>query len=67
MSDLVGNPNCWFSHAQAQIKIFAIKYRFTGSFCYCVCCIVAIGPVATGPVAPVSSGPVAAENKATKS
>ena len=19
MSDLVGNPNCWFSHAQAQI------------------------------------------------
>ena len=19
MSDLVGNPNCWFSHAQAQV------------------------------------------------
>ena len=21
MSDLVGNPNCWFSHAQAQITL----------------------------------------------
>ena len=20
MSDLVGNPNCWFSHAQAQLS-----------------------------------------------
>ena len=21
MSDLVGNPNCWFSHAQAHIQM----------------------------------------------
>ena len=21
MSDLVGNPNCWFSHAQAHLKV----------------------------------------------
>ena len=27
MSDLVGNPNCWFSHAQAQMKISLIKYE----------------------------------------
>ena len=23
MSDLIGNPNCWFSHAQAQV-IYAL-------------------------------------------
>ena len=21
MSDLVGNPNCWFSHAQAHLQV----------------------------------------------
>ena len=26
MSDLVGNPNCWFSHAQAQIILINISH-----------------------------------------
>ena len=25
MSDLVGNPNCWFCHAQAHFKLFFVK------------------------------------------
>ena len=25
MSDLVGNPNCWFSHAQAQLLAFRTR------------------------------------------
>ena len=28
MLDLVGNPNCWFSHAQAHVFCFA-KYTHT--------------------------------------
>ena len=28
MSDLVGNPNCWFSHAQAQLEIIYTAYCF---------------------------------------
>ena len=27
MSDLVGNPNCWFSHAQAQITMILHKNK----------------------------------------
>ena len=26
VSDLIGNPNCWFSHAQAQL-VYSITYR----------------------------------------
>ena len=25
MSDLVGNPNCWFSHAQAQVNMIMVN------------------------------------------
>ena len=29
MSDLVGNPNCWFSHAQALLILEKLKLRDT--------------------------------------
>ena len=29
MSDLVGNPNCWFCHAQAQILCSSLKHLCT--------------------------------------
>ena len=31
MSDLVGHPNCWFSHAQSQLKPFDRMRFFTGT------------------------------------
>ena len=31
MSDLVGNPNCWFSHAQAYIVICSLQHYCTPS------------------------------------
>ena len=32
MSDLVGNPNCWFSHAKAQksLRFLFHKHRMVG-------------------------------------
>ena len=30
MFDLVRNPNCWFSHAQAHIKYFDIRFFLQG-------------------------------------
>ena len=47
MSDLVGTPNCWFSHAQAHIKtkdvrtllkqkhISSVPVIFVWVFCHC--------------------------------
>ena len=32
MSDLVGNPNCWFCHAQAQISSSLPSSDSTGRF-----------------------------------
>ena len=29
MLDLLGNPNCWFSHVKAQISYFSKKSVFT--------------------------------------
>ena len=31
MSDLVGNPNCWFSHAQAHIHLSRCLYLMSSS------------------------------------
>ena len=31
MSDLVENPNCWFSHAQAQISCFSGEAKTNSS------------------------------------
>ena len=31
MSDLVGNPNCWFSHAQAHLFLFCLLHVYLQS------------------------------------
>ena len=36
MSDLVGNPNCWFSHAQAHLSVYTgftfLLFQFPNAF-----------------------------------
>ena len=32
MLDLVGNPNCWFSHAQAQIVFEHSRLSFNAAY-----------------------------------
>ena len=32
MSDMVGNPNCWFSHAQAQLRALQLHVHCLYSF-----------------------------------
>ena len=34
MSDLVGNPNCWFCHAQALLRYSALNRSATGAAMY---------------------------------